>query len=517
MKRHTLLKATASGLLMALLLQGCGGSGSSNAAASASTNQVANGVVTGFGSVFVDGVEIEDANAKIDTENADGSFSNSVLQMGQRIRVNHDGKGTASKVTVDAAVIGSVSAIDTTALTLTVAGQRISINTDLTTGPLTVWGGGYSSISDVVSSDLVEVHGSPVYDSTTSSYKVVATRVQKMAAISGLKINGKISNLDTTAKTFSLNGLTVSYASAALRPTGATLANDLLVTAYGPTSALSGTTLTASNLKINRLQDSTATDTTAQVGGQVSLFNSTANTFEVQGVKVAIGSATTITPSGATVGNNAYVKVSGSVGSDGSISATNIQVREQNTSSDLAQVKLIGVISDFVDATSFVVRGIPVDASGINATTSCPGVTLANDVPVQITATQQTNTPVVLASSMSCNSSTNTIIRPADGVVSSVDSIAKTFVLTASGHTPLNVQWADSTTTFVGVTAATLSTLGTQQVRVEGYMSGTTLMARVISVPGAGEGLDDDHFQRKASGDTSGAAWSNYRSNHAHH
>lgn len=507
MKRHTLYKASAASLLLVLLLQGCGGSGSSSTAA---TSQVADGVVTGFGSVFVDGSEIEDANASVVNENADGSTTNSVLQMGQRIRVNHDGKGTANKVTVDAAVIGSVSAVGTT--TLTVAGQSVSINTDSTAGPLTVWGGGYSSISDVTLNDLVEVHGSPVYDSTTSSYKVVATRVQKMTAISGLKINGKISNINTTAKTFSLNGLIVAYASATLRPTGATLANDLLVTAYGPTSALSGTTLTASNLKVNRLQDSTATDTTAQVGGQVTLYNSSAKTFEVQGVKVAMSSSTTVTPTNATVANNAYVKVSGTLGSDGSISATNIQVREQNTSSDLAKVKLNGVISDFVDATSFVVRGIPVDASGINAATSCPGVTLANDVPVQITAAQQANTPVVLATSMSCRNSSDIVIRPADGVVSGVDSTAKTFVLTASGHTPLNVQWTDSTT-FVGLTATTLST---QQVRVEGYVSGTTLVARVISLPGAGHGLDNDHFQRKASGDTSGSAWSNYRSNPRH-
>ena len=134
MKRHTLYKASAASLLLVLLLQGCGGSGGSSSAAA--TSQVANGVVTGFGSVFVDGSEIEDANASVVTENADGSTSNSVLQMGQRIRVNHDGKGTASKVTVDAAVIGSVSAVGTT--TLTVAGQSVSINTDSTAGPLTV-------------------------------------------------------------------------------------------------------------------------------------------------------------------------------------------------------------------------------------------------------------------------------------------------------------------------------------------------------------------------------------------
>lgn len=513
MKQHTSFKVVASGLLMALLLQGCSGGGGSGNTVSGATPQLASGVVTGFGSVFVDGVEIEDANASVVTENADGTFSNSVLQMGQRIRVNHDGKGTASKVTLDATVIGSVSAIDTNALTLTVAGQRVSTNTDLTTGPLTVWGGGYSSITDVANNDLVEVHGNPVFDSASNAYKIVATRVQKMTTISGLKVNGKITALDTTAKTFALNGLTVSYGSSVIRPAGATLANDLLISVFGPTSALSGTTLTASHLKVNRLQDSTVTDTTAQVGGQVSLFNNSTNTFEVQGVKVAINSNTTISPSAATVVNNAYVKVSGTVGSDGSLTASSIQVREQNISSDLAKVKLSGVISDFVDASSFMVRGIPVDASGINLATSCPGVTLANDLAVQITATQQVNTRVVLANDMSCRSASAIVIRPADGVASSVDGTAKTFVLTANGRTPLHVQWTDSTT-FVGVTAATLNN---QQVRVEGYLSGSTLIARVISQPGAGQALDDDQFQRKASGDTSSTAWSNYRANHPHH
>lgn len=507
MKRHTLYKASAASLLLVLLLQGCGGSGSSSTAA---TSQVANGVVTGFGSVFVDGSEIEDANASVVTENADGSTTNSVLQMGQRIRVNHDGKGTASKVTVDAAVIGSVSAVGTT--TLTVAGQSVSINTDSTAGPLTVWGGGYSSISDVTNGDLVEIHGTPVYNSTTSSYIVVATRVQKMTAISSIKVNGKISNINTTAKTFSLNGLTVAYGSATLRPTSATLSNDLLVSAYGPTSALSGTTLTASNVKVNRIQDSTATNTTAQVGGQVSLYNSSANTFEVQGIKVSVSSSTTITPTGATVANNAYVKVSGTVGTDGSISATNIQVREQNTSSDLAVVKLIGVISDFVSNSSFVVRGIPVDASGINVTTSCPGVTLANDVSVQITATQQANTSVVLATAMKCRSASSTDIRPVDGVISSVDSTAKTLVLTTNRGTAQTVQWTDNTTFVGGITAATLSPT-TQKVRVEGYLNGTTLVARVVSTASAG--LDNHDFEDR-DGDTNNTrpGWNNYRNRH---
>jgi hypothetical protein len=508
MKQHVFWKTSASTLLLALLMQGCGG-GSSTSASAGSSPQLANGLVTGFGSVMVDGVEIEDVNASVVTENADGSLRNSVLQIGQRVRVNHDGKGSASKVLIDAAVIGDARNVDAAKLTLTVAGQGVSINTDAAAGPLTVWGGGYSSMANVSDGDLVEVHGSPVYDSVTSSYKVVATRVQKVTAIANLKVGGKISKLNTTAQTFSLNGLTVAYATATLRPNGATLADDMQVTAYGPTSGLAGTALTASHLKVNRLQDGAATDTVAQIGGQVSLFNSSTSTFEVQGVKVTVGSATTVTPTGAAVADNAYVKVSGTVGSDGSISATSIQVRAQNTDSDLAKVKLIGVISDFVDATSFVVRGIPVDASGINAATACPGVTLADNVTVQVTATQQANTPVVLATSLSCKAPPTAVIRPIDGVVSNLDSSAKTFVLTPNRGSATTVQWTD-TTSFAGVTSAELAS---KQVRVSGYLEGGKLVARVVSVAGAG--LDDDRFQRRAgrdtAADTSATEWDAYR------
>ena len=512
MKPHILKSAGASTLLLALLLHGCGGGGGSSPAAPGtpgSAAQLADGLITGFGSVFVDGVEIEDAQASVVAENADGSSSNSVLQMGQRVRVNHDGKGSASKVTVDASVIGAVSNVNTAALTLTVAGQTVSVNTDANAGPLTVWGGGYSSISDVNTTQLVEVHGNPVFDSSTRVYKVVATRIQKLTAISNLKVNGKVSSLSTSAKTFSLNGLTVAYATAALRPTGASLANDQQVSVFGPSSGLSGTTLTASHIKVKRLQDELSAETTMQVGGQVSAYDGSAKTFEVQGIKVAITSSTSVLPSTATVDNNAYVQVSGTVGSDGSVSASRIQVREQNTNSDLAKVKLIGVISDFVNAESFVVRGVPVDASAINAATACPGITLANNVPVQIVASQQAGTPVVLASSISCKAPAGLLIRPIDGTIASVDSLAKSFTLTTGSSSAVTVQWTD-TTAFAGVN---LSSLTGQQVRVQGYQNGSTLVARVVSVSGAG--LDDDRFRPRSDNPLAPPQeWARYRQSH---
>lgn len=500
----------ASALCLALVLQACGGGSTTPISSADTTSQIANGVVTGFGSVFVDGVEIEDANASVVTENHDGSTTNTVLQMGHRVRVAHNGKGTASAVTLDAAVIGTVSAKDATAQTLTVAGQKVKVVTDSTVGTLTAFGGGYSSIGDVVvGTDLVEVHGTPVYDSVSKTYTVNATRIAKVTASTGrMQVAGTLSNLDTTAKTFAINGLTVNYSTAALRPASATLANGTVVTVYAPVTALTGTTVTASHLKVNRLQDSTLSVSTAQIGGQVSKYDSTAKTFEVQGIKVTISSATTINPNGKTVADGAYVNVSGTVGTDGSFTASNIQVREQSTSSDLASVKLIGVISDFVDNTSFVVRGVPVDASGITVSEKCPNVTLANGVEVQVTASQQAGTPVVLATNLSCKVQSAVVIRPVDGTASAVDATAKTFTLTlSSASTTQAVQW-NSSTTFVGVTAATLAN---STVRVEGYLSGTTLVARTISTStGASGHLDDADFRSHANS-TATSAWSNYR------
>lgn len=502
----------ASTLCLAVVLQACGG-GSSTADNNTGINQVASGAVTGFGSVFVDGVELEDANASVVTENHDGSTSNTVLQMGHRVRVAHNGKGTASTVTLDAAVIGLVSVKDVTARTLTVAGQKVRVVTDATVGAITVFGGGYSSIDDVVAgTDLVEVHGTPVYDSTSKSYTVNATRIAKVTESTGrMQVAGTISNLDATAKTFGLNGLTVNYATAVLRPGSATLANGTVVTAYAPLSALSGSTVTASHLKVNRLQDSTLSVSNAQIGGQVSKYDSTARTFEVQGVKVAMVNTTTINPSGKAVADGAYVKVTGTVGTDGSLTAANIQVREQSTSSDLAIVKLIGVVSDFVDNTSFVVRGVPVDASGINISEKCPGVTLANNVEVTVTATQQADTPVVLATNLVCKAQAAVVIRPVDGTASGVDSTAKTFTLTLTNSTTTQaVQW-NSSTTFVGVTA---DTLDKSTVRVQGYLSGSTLVARTVvntSTTGIGnkQRLDDAPFRTTA--DSATESWSRYR------
>ena len=501
---------TALALASILALQACGGSGG-DGIASSSALQLANGVVTGFGSVFVDGVEIEDASASVQVEGPDGSFKNTVLQMGQRVRVNHDGKGTASKVTVDAAVIGQVSAINGSEFT--VAAQLVKTISDSTLGSVTMWGGDYADASSMTAGDWVEVHGTPVYDATSSSYQVVATRVQKLSALNHVQVRGQISGLDTVAHTFMLNGLTVNYTSATLRPATASLSNGLSVVAYADPTGVVGTTLTASNIKLDRLKDNATVSTTAQLSGLISRYDATTQTFEIQGVKVNVGSAS-IQPSGAVLADGAYVKLDGTVGSDGGLTASRIQVRQQDTATALAAVKLIGVISDFVDNASFVVRGVPVDASQV--TSVCSGVSLANGVEVTVQAKQQSGTPVVLATSVECKAQAKVMIRPVDGTVASVGS-DQTLVLTLANASTQTIQW-NANTTFVGLTA---DALAGQSVRVEGYVSNNVLVARVVMLStdtqhAQGPKLDDSDFRTPRNGTGAVSAWQRYRNRGGH-
>ena len=500
--------------LVCLLLMSCGGGGTSLSAIGSGGSGVAQGLVTGFGSVFVDGVELEDANASVVTEQYDGTLTNSVLQMGQRVRVAHDGNGNASRVTIDASVIGTVSAISGTQLS--VAGQKVNVNNDLSLGAITLWAGGYSSLANVHVGDLLEVHGSPVYDSVSQRYSLNATRIQKVNDNTArVQVSGTVSALDTSAKTLAINGLTINFASANVRPAGTTLSNGLVVTAYGPLSALTGTTLLASHLKINRLQDTNLAASTVQLGGLVSKYNSANKTFELQGTPINLSTATLVTPANKTISDMAYVKVTGTLNSDASVSATAIQVREQSTNSDLATIKLSGLISDWVSNANFMVRGVPVDASGIVVSNQCPGVSaLTNGLEVQVTSIQQANTPVVYATTLSCKVQNKVLIRPMVGLATNVDTSAKTFVLTPTGSSSVqSVQWSDNTT-FLGLTPATLANTS---VRVEGYLNANMLVARTIANTNVNLHLDDEPFRVLGTNNgLSNGAWMDYHTQLGH-
>jgi hypothetical protein len=477
---HRLLaSALLGGCVLALTACGGGGDTVASTTQTAASTQISDGVVSGFGSVYVNGVKLDDSSAASLSYAADGTTLAQALRLGQQVRVEHNASGKASRVLVDAAVIGSVSSVNATEGSLVVAAQTVKVNTDSAAGPLTVFAGGYTALADVLATDLVEVHGTPVYNSTTTRYDIQATRIEKRTAVADVRVTGKLSALDTTAKTFSLNGLTVSYGTATLRPSTAVLATGQNVIVWSKTYT-SGTALTASGVRVVNTSTDLPATTTARLSGVVSNVSSTG--FEVAGVKVTTQTTTTVTPTGATVANAAYVGVTGVVQTDGSVLASAIQVRQSDTTDDSARIRLSGPVTSYTSDTSFVVRGVPVDATGITLATACPGVTLANGVAVNVVATAQAGTDVVLASSMTCPAAA-TAFRDAKGAPSAVNTTAKTFTLTTASGTTQAVQWSDTTVWGGTLTAATLSAATT--VIAEGYLdSAGVLQVRELRVPG---------------------------------
>jgi hypothetical protein len=216
-KQRLILPAAALAILLVLAACG-GGSGdstsSSGSSPSSATSTTTQGVITGFGSVFVDGVEFSSPGDTSIT--MDGSHATeSDLQVGMLVTlqgtVNADGKtGTATSISYADRMEGVVTANTITSGgtgTLTIMGQTVTVTAD------TVFD---SKIAGITTADLIQV-GNIVEVSgyASSTGEVIATRIEVKAASqtagSVIEVKGLVANLDTTLNTFTLGSLTVDY------------------------------------------------------------------------------------------------------------------------------------------------------------------------------------------------------------------------------------------------------------------------------------------------------------------
>lgn len=183
------------------------------------------GTITGFGSVFVNGVEFntDDATILVDGQVADEDD----LGIGMVVAVegtfdNNGLRGRANVITYEELVEGTVDATYLDEETLVVLGQTILTNLDTTFDPK-----GFDSLE---LGNIVEVSGW-----RNSKGLIQATRIEYKSAgfIAGtteLEITGVVEALDGSAMTFNIGGLLIDYSTAVLIGiSGATLVNGLLV------------------------------------------------------------------------------------------------------------------------------------------------------------------------------------------------------------------------------------------------------------------------------------------------
>ncbi|MDG1122313.1 MAG: DUF5666 domain-containing protein [Glaciecola sp.] len=205
-------------LLSSQLLFACGGSGESASIPSAGpspvptapqlTTIIKTGVITGFGSVYVDGQRFNTDNSTFNVNGQDGQ-SIEQLQVGMKISMSvqesdDDTQSTVNSVHYDNDVEGLVTAIDRNNQQLEVAGINIRYN------DLTHFIGITESSLSV--DDRIEISGYLDTDGV-----LIATYIElddDVTNDANQYTSGIVNNLDVTQQTFTLQGLTVNYASA---------------------------------------------------------------------------------------------------------------------------------------------------------------------------------------------------------------------------------------------------------------------------------------------------------------
>jgi len=267
MKNTTLFKKTAL-LASIALFTACSGGGDTAGTSTTGTSNTS-GVITGFGSVYINGVEYETDNASI---TIDGSQSTETdLGVGDvcalQGSVNADGvTGTATAVICTDELEGyvlDVSSLTNGIGTMNVMGQIVTVTTDTVFDSDTK-----SSIADLITNDIVEVHGYP--DGTGN---IFATRIETKNTDTDIEVKGLVSSLDINVMTFKLGTLLVDYSSAA--DVAPNLAEGLYVEVKTQTT-LSGDLTTGFTLNASKVE--------IEEDGDLDIDGDEGEDFEVQGV-----------------------------------------------------------------------------------------------------------------------------------------------------------------------------------------------------------------------------------------
>jgi hypothetical protein len=340
--RHNAKKLVAAIFLLVTcssLLVACGGSGSdSDTTAGIGGTGIVAGKITGFGSIYVNGIEFDtDASEFIvDGEvKADQNLANLKVGMVVRLEVeteNGNYTGNAIQVVYDDEVQGPVSDLlpfvaGETQRTFKIFGQTITIDDTSTLfkgAPLNP-GFGFDTISN---NDVVEISGF-----RTSAETVIATYVEwKEALVDGseVELRGTISGYLPPAPEFMLDGFLVTFdpITTDIEVSGV-LTNGVYVEVKGAYQT-AGPSVDASKIE---QEDEDFGDEVDDVNlqGVITKYNGN-DDFEIDGIPVDASGATKLSPANALslLAEGVEIEVEGDI-VGGKLIANEVELREGQT------------------------------------------------------------------------------------------------------------------------------------------------------------------------------------------
>lgn len=316
------MKTTLAAVGALAVLVACGGGSSSSMPHAAMQSVVTSGTITGFGSVFVNGVRYDVSAARL-TKN-DAVVAQAALAVGEVALVKgHEdaegGQGEAESVDVEERVVGPIATLDAAGSQLTVLGQTISVTASTSFGP----GITPADLTGLKMGDSVEVSGLP-----GTGGLIEATRIARAESSEPLQVMGTAATVDTAAHTLKINALTVDYSTANLSgfASGQPAAGDLVI-ARGTAFDATAVKLTATTLrKAETDRDDQSEGGMVEEEGLITRFAS-ATDFDVAGAKVTT-TASTVFKNGtaADLALNVRVEVRGTLDANKVLVADVVQI-----------------------------------------------------------------------------------------------------------------------------------------------------------------------------------------------
>ncbi len=348
---------TTALLAAAMLLAACSGGGGSDSVAAAGpgggiggTGIAASGQVTGFGSVFVNGVEFETDNATISIDDM-GATEND-LRVGMIVEIkgtlNDDGlTGTADTIVHEAELKGPVtnepiSDTDQRLKSFHIFDFEVIAEADVT---LFDSSDGTFGFDTIALDDVLEVNG--FFDPTTGI--VHATRIERLDNLveTETRLRGIVANFDSIADTFDLGTVMVSVA------VGADLTDLPNGLSDGLDAKVEGVVLADGSVEAREIELESShfegESGEVRVEGVIEKFGNCGIgcLFEVLGVRIDPTGAM-IEPAGATLDNGLLVQVEGDL-QNGLLAADAIKLRE-------GSIELLGFIAAMPGTDTFTVE-----------------------------------------------------------------------------------------------------------------------------------------------------------------
>lgn len=412
----------AACLLMAL--QACGG-GNWAGVGSGGTG-LAEGSISGFGSVIVDGVEYDDSAVSATQADATGSLSLVVLKLGQRVRVGYSG-ATVQSVQVTPQLIGPVTQVPDRDGWLQVMGQWVRIvktDDDVSRlGPTAT--SGYARVDSIALGDDVQVHGAWAYDGSKSAMVLVATLVDKATSVADpVHLGGVVTAW--SGNSLRLNATMGTAVQSSALPSGLAVgqvvqvwvARTVLVAALANGTAVQATRVLSDSLSaatLDSLQQLT-------LSGLATGYDPATRTVQVQGVRVTIDASAKVDVGALARGEFVSLQINtgagtGTNGNGTGLVASSATVRTASpglpangSDADLGGVTELKGSASGIDWTSasvrFTLRGTAIQASSSAIDSSCKRIAataLTSTVYVQVRGKLLAAGDVVSASQVLCS------------------------------------------------------------------------------------------------------------------